>query len=90
MKTKPYDGPDRRNYFRHNLIYSPKKRAKLKIENDEYEVLDLSQVGLRFIKESDTRLENLIRGILTFSNGEIKSIEGEIIWKKENLQSKYT
>ena len=45
--------------------------------------MDLSQTGLLFLKDRDKSLEKLIRGILTFSNGETKRIEGEIIWERE-------
>ena len=84
MKKQKYDGPERRQYFRHNLIYSPKDKAKLKIGTGIYEVLDLSGKGLRFKKDTDALIERKISGILEFASGETWKIEGEIIWEHEN------
>ena len=52
MTSKEYDGPERRQYFRYNIIYSPKDTAMLKIGTKQFEVLDFSQGGLRFLKDS--------------------------------------
>jgi len=84
MKNKKYDGPERRQYFRYNLIYAPKDKAKLTIGTDVYEVLDLSAEGLRFKNDSDTITEKQVYGVLEFANGETRMIEGEIIWEQEN------
>ena len=81
MDTKPYDGPERRKYFRYNLIYSPKERIKFKINNDLFDVLDFSQGGLRFIKTNPINVDSHIRGELIFSNGRTKEIIGEIVWE---------
>jgi hypothetical protein len=82
MKAKTYDGPERRQYFRYNLIYSPKDKAKLVIGTQEYEVMDMSEMGLRFIKKTDTILEKQITGTLKLSNGKNKIIKGEIVWQR--------
>ncbi|MBC8392575.1 MAG: PilZ domain-containing protein [Deltaproteobacteria bacterium] len=72
---------ERRKYFRHNLIYAPRK-AKLKIEDSDYEVKDISKGGLRFL--SDEKLEKQIRGILTVSGNDPEAIEGIIVWRIGN------
>lgn len=84
MKKKKYDGPERRQYFRYNLIYAPKDKAKLKIGTHEYEVLDMSAEGLRFKNDSETITQKKICGVLEFSSGETRIIEGEIIWEQKN------
>jgi len=84
MNKKKYDGPERRQYFRYNLIYAPKDKAKLKIGTHEYEVLDMSEEGLRFKNDSETIMEKKVCGVLEFSNGETRMIEAEIIWEQEN------
>ena len=83
MKKQKYDGPERRQYFRYNLIYAPKDKAKLKIGTHEYEVLDMSVGGLRFINDSETIMEKKICGVLEFSSGETRNIEAEIILDQE-------
>ena len=84
MKKKKYEGPERRQYFRYKLIYAPKDRAKLKIGMHKYEVLDMSAGGLRFKNDSETIPQKKIRGVLEFSSGKTRVIEGEIIWEQEN------
>jgi hypothetical protein len=91
MASEKYDGPERRKYFRYNVIYAPKKRAKLKINKDHFKVLDFSQGGLRFIKDSSVLLERLIQGELIFADGRRKKITAEIIWETSNeVGIKYT
>lgn len=84
MNTKTYNGPERRQYFRHKLIYSPKEKARLQIGSHEYEVLDMSEGGLRFIMDSGLILEKQFRGVLILSSGKNRTIEGEIVWQQGN------
>ncbi len=91
MVSRQYDGPERRKYFRHNVIYAPKKRAKLKINKDRFDVLDFSQGGLRFLKDSPVHLERLIQGELIFADGRRKKITAEIVWEiNDEVGIKYT
>jgi len=82
MPKTQYGDLERRKYFRHSLIYSPRK-ATLSIGNLAYRVFDISQGGLRFADDNMVALKNHIRGILTFSDGETRIIEGTIVWKQD-------
>ena len=84
MKNEKYDGPERRQYFRYNLIYAPKDKARLKIGTHEYDVLDISAEGLRFKNNSEILIKKKVAGVLEFSSGETRNIEAEIIWEQEN------
>ena len=84
MKEKKYAGPERRQYFRYNLIYAPKDKAMLKIGTHEYEVLDMSVEGLRFKNDGGLITQKQVHGVLEFSSGETRIVEGEIIWEQEN------
>jgi len=91
MKKQKYDGPERRQYFRHNLIFAPKDKAKLKIGTDIYELLDMSMGGLRFKNNGETIMGKKVIGVLEFSSGETRTVEGEIVWEQENeIGLKYT
>ena len=57
MSNPPYDGPERRKYFRHNVIFAPRQKARLTIGDREFEVIDFSDGGLRFAKDDDTPLK---------------------------------
>jgi hypothetical protein len=90
MKTKKYDGPERRQYFRYNIIYSPKDKARLKINDRHFEVVDFSQGGLRFLKDSPVHLERLFEGEVIFADGRRKKVSAEIIWEiNEEVGIKY-
>ena len=76
---KGYGDFERRKYFRHKLIYSP-KQAKLNIGDHDYKVLDFSSEGLRFQIDKDSPFEKEIYAALTFSDGESRVIEGTVVW----------
>ena len=84
MDKKKYDGSERRQYFRHKLIYSPGKRLTFEIQKHSYEVIDISQEGLRFEDDGHLIVEDHVDGILKFSDDEIRKIEGTIKWKLNN------
>ncbi len=84
LAKKQYDGPERRRYFRHKLIYSPKEKIKLKVRNHEFEVLDISQEGFRLIDDGALPLDEHIQGILIHSDNKSRKIKGTIVWRLNN------
>lgn len=81
MDKKTYDGIERRQYFRHKLIHSPEKRLTFEIQRHAYEVIDISQEGLRFVDDGDYTGSDHVEGILKFSDDDTRKIEGTIIWR---------
>lgn len=84
LADKQYSGFERRKYFRYNLIYLAREKVKLIIDNLEYDVLDISRGGLRFLYDSEIDLGMQIQGIIKFSDDESRAIEGKIVWGKDN------
>ena len=84
MAGKQYSGFERRKYFRYNLIYIAREKVKLIIGNIEYEVLDISQGGLRFLYDNEIDLGMQIQAIIKFSDDESRAIEGKIVWGKDS------
>jgi hypothetical protein len=82
MEKSQYKGPERRCYNR--IKYNPTQRAKLQIETDVFEVVDISENGLRFTNDKEMTLDKSIRGTLTFLNGEVVDIAGIVEWEKDN------
>ena len=80
MENKTYDGPERRQYFRYNIIFSPRQGAELTIGNHTFKVLDFSEGGLRFIKDVNFKIERRIRGTLITSDGNSREIDGQVVW----------
>ena len=72
MRSKmSYNERQKRKYFR--VHYPPGDRPKLVLVGNEFEVIDLSERGMRFY------LGTKIHGVITFHNGESVPIEGKII-----------
>ena len=91
VKTEDVDGDiNRRDFYR--IVYEPEERPILKVENSDFhfekeqrfDVLDISEQGIRFALEGTTRLEDRIEGELIFPSGRLVKIEGEAVRKKEN------
>ena len=81
MPPKKYNGPERRKYFRHNIIYVPRKKAVLSIDHHHFDVMDMSDGGLRFINDKGIALGNRIQGTLILSETDTRNISGEIAWE---------
>ena len=82
METNPYEGSERRTYFR--ILYPPDKRPKLIVGEHQFEIADISEGGIRLINTQNAKLEETIRGSTTFLYGETMDIEGAVVWKQNN------
>jgi len=80
---------NRRDFFR--IVYEPSERPSLKIKNSDFhfekernfEILDISEQGVRFSIEGKGRIEDTIEGELIFPSGRLLKIEGDVVRKKE-------
>lgn len=81
MPQKKYSGSERRKYFRHNIIYAPRKKAILSIGHNRFDVMDISDGGLRFINDEGIALGTRIQGTLILSETDARNISGEIVWE---------
>ena len=79
MTDKNPGGRERRRYFR--LEYPPDERPELKIGKKTFQVLDVSERGVRFINDKDARFAEWIKGTITFHDGVSMEIEGKIVWE---------
>lgn len=82
MNDKSYNGPERRKYFRYNVIYAP-KQARLKIGDQHFQVLDYSEGGLRFTKQKNFKSDRQIKATLVHADGRSEDIVGEIVWQTD-------
>jgi hypothetical protein len=80
---RSYRGQERRSAFR--IMYEPHKRPVLKIRQEEFEVADISEKGLRILTEKRFDNDNgLIRFSARFGDGETVDMEGRVVWCKNN------
>ena len=81
-KKKKYENTERRKYLR--IKYLNVEKPKLKIGKHKFEVLDISQRGLKFLNDKEITLSEYISGKLTFLYGESIAIEGSLAWEQDD------
>jgi len=80
--------PNRRDFFR--IVYEPSQRPLLRIDapsleltgEHEFEVLDISEKGIRFLNDRNVHFSETVQGELVFVDGEAVLIEGQIVREK--------
>lgn len=85
MSEDQYNGDNRREHYR--IIYPLTCRPKLKIVRKEYDVVDISESGIKFLFRKDPALTAgaAIRGEMTFAAGDSLNIEGKILRIDEEI-----
>jgi hypothetical protein len=81
-RMKKYEYIERRKDSR--TEYLNIERPRLKIGKHKFEVLDISQRGLKFLNDKEVNLSEYISGKLTFLCGESIDIEGSLIWEQDD------
>jgi hypothetical protein len=77
-----YDGSERRSFAR--LVYPPNKRPTLKIRDNELEIINISEEGLKFLNFMQRKFGEKVSGTVIFSNGNSIDVIGKIIWEHGN------
>lgn len=83
MGRKIYKSVENRQHPR--ISFKPGERPVLRINNNSYEVEDISEGGIKFLTGEGAKLENDISGTLEFPDGAIVEIEGSVIWHREDV-----
>ena len=71
---------EKRRYFR--IEYPASIRPTLKIRKHEFEVVDISEKGVRFFADKKIKFGRWVTGNITFCDGQTVGIEGRIAWKR--------
>ena len=74
MDDKDYEGIEKREYFR--ILYSKMDKPVFRVGSDSFEILDISNRGIRFINDRNVRLTHYVTGELLFLSGESIRVEG--------------
>ena len=79
MGGTDYQGPERRDHFR--IVYSQKSRPILQVKNHRFEVVDISQSGLKALNRAGRRLESdWISLTAVFLGGQHMDLVGKLVW----------
>jgi len=82
MGKEGYKGKERRSFNR--ILYNPKERPSIEIDDQVFEVADISEKGLRLVNDKKTKLDIKFKGKLAFLCGESLDVEGLIVWQERN------
>ena len=77
-----YEHTEKRAYAR--LVYPSLRRPTLKIKDNELEVIDISEKGVKFIKDKHQTLSECVHGTTMLLSGKSIDIAGKIVWESEN------
>jgi len=80
MDDKKNEQQEKRRYFR--IEYPASIRPTLKIRKHEFEVVDISEKGVRFFADKKIKFGRWVTGNITFCDGQTVGIEGRIAWKR--------
>ena len=72
-----YSGEDRRRYFR--VEYPSEDRPQLKVGDTMFDVLDISERGLRFTAPEGAKFGEWVKGFITFHDQKTMEVEGKIV-----------
>ncbi|MBL7181408.1 MAG: PilZ domain-containing protein [Desulfobacterales bacterium] len=70
---------ERRKFAR--LVYPPKKRPKFKVREQEMEVIDISEKGIKFLKNKQAEISECVHGTTELLSGNSLDITGKIVWE---------
>jgi len=84
MKKEPLDGQNRRELYR--IIYPISIRPVLEIHDIEYDVIDISEKGIRILNNSYRAfpIESIVKGKINFSDGKSLNFAGNILRSSKN------
>ena len=75
------EGAERREYLR--KTYAPEKRPRLKIGINEFEVIDISEKGIKFQKAKKTTVEGWVQGTIMFKENRCISFDGIVVRNRD-------
>jgi hypothetical protein len=81
MDDKKSERQEKRRSFR--IEYPASIRPTLKIRKHEFEVVDISEKGVRFSADKKIQFGRWVTGNITFYDGQVVGVEGKIAWKRE-------
>ena len=82
MNNLPYEGAERRTFFR--IIYPSSPRPTLIVGNHEFDIADISEGGIRFVNTEKIKLDKSVRGKVQFLHGKSLDIEATTMWEQDD------
>lgn len=80
MNDSGYNGSEKRTYIR--ISYAVGNRPRLKIGQIDVDIMDLSESGIRIVKNDGLTLDKTIHGIIALLCGKSVAIDADVVWDK--------
>ncbi len=79
MIEREFKGVNSREFYR--VEYPEQERPLIKINEDELEVIDISEKGGKFLNDKGVKLDpgSMVEGTITFHNGEAITVMGKVL-----------
>ncbi|MEQ8171544.1 MAG: PilZ domain-containing protein [Candidatus Eremiobacterota bacterium] len=78
MTEEHYSGEQRRRFYR--IKYPLIERPKIILDNKSYQVIDISEGGIKFFSPVTIfKINQYIKGTITFHDGEVLEVEGHVL-----------
>ena len=77
MSYKRYSGPERRECLR--VTYRPAERARLRVGDNDYQLADISEMGLRFYREGEIEEGQRVAGKAALLCGASVDVAGMVV-----------
>jgi hypothetical protein len=72
-----YGGVEKRQHPR--TVFGSQERPKLKIGLQEFEVIDISEKGVRFVNDKEVGTKGWVNGTIVFSDSRVVDIDGIVV-----------
>jgi hypothetical protein len=82
-EKQTYKAVNKREYVR--LHYPPLKRPKLQIKGQEIDVIDISEKGVKILKDNKAKFNECLIGTLALLSGKFLDLAGKIIWEGDSF-----
>jgi hypothetical protein len=83
IKNQEEELENRRRHFR--LEYPPGQRPVFNVRKYRFDVVDISQSGLRFVNDQEARFGKWLNGVIVFPDGESIEKEARVVWNYKNV-----
>lgn len=74
---------NRRRHYR--LEYPPGERPVFKVRKYVFDVVDISQGGLRFVNDKAVKFGKWLSGTIVFPSGEMIERDARVVWSYHNV-----
>ncbi len=82
-EQKTQAAEDKREYVR--LNYPAMRRPKLQVKGYEMDVIDISEKGIKILKNKQAKFNECVIGTIALLSGKLLDLAGKIVWERDSF-----